>query len=213
MALTGDPADTTGFAFTYRGVPLDAPAPVGGPNEVCAATFWLPTEYLEEHGPQRARELALELGAALPFNSGHAGLCYTFPEGLLGITRSIREECFRYPGIDLARSNIAHELGPRLQGAHWLTFLGPPVLGELGGVESLRSRLRSPATTVQSLDAERVVVTLGPWPEAGDLEAGCTLPEYRELAHVLEPWLHEIHSCWHSFSPEDMHRWHRRFLD
>jgi hypothetical protein len=28
----------------------------------------------------------------------------------------------------------------------------------------------------------------GEWPEAGDLEHGHTLPAYRELARVLEPW-------------------------
>ncbi|XXF77605.1 DUF3396 domain-containing protein [Myxococcaceae bacterium GXIMD 01537] len=213
VELAQDPANTTGYEFAYRGRLVGLSPPAGNPEQVCSVTFWLPTEYLEEHGPQRARELAIELGSSLPFDSGHAGLCYLFPEGLLGITQPIREVCFRYPGIDISDSSVSEELGSRLQGAHWLTFLGPPVLGELGGVEGLRSRLRSPATTVQSLDAERAVVTLGPWPEAGDLEAGCTLPEYRELAHVLEPWLHEIHSCWHSFSPEDMHRWHRRFLD
>ncbi|MFY0576656.1 type VI immunity family protein [Cystobacter fuscus] len=35
----------------------------------------------------------------------------------------------------------------------------------------------------------RAVVALGPWPEAGDLRQGQTLPAYRELARVLEPWL------------------------
>jgi hypothetical protein len=176
-------------------------------------SFFLPTEYLEEHGPGRVRELALELAAELPFNSGHAGLAYLFPEGLLGINKPIREVCFRYPGIDLKDSSLRHELGTRVQGANWLTFLGPPVLQALGGAEGLRAQLRSPATTVQTLNAERAVVTLGLWPEAGDLEQGRTLPEYRELARVLEPWLHMKRSTWHEFSKEDMRRWERRFLD
>jgi hypothetical protein len=68
-----------------------------------------------------------------------------------------------------------------------MNFLGQPVLGELGGVAGLRSLLHSPGTTVHELNGERAVVTLGPWPEAGDLAQGRTLPAYRELAPVLEP--------------------------
>jgi hypothetical protein len=93
-----------------------------------------------------------------------------------------------------------------------MNFLGPPTLKALGGAEGLRSRLHSPGTTVQTLDDERAVVTLGPWPEAGDLEQGRTLPEYRELARVLEPWLYES-AGWRGFSADDLRRWNRRFLD
>ncbi|HYO68655.1 MAG TPA: type VI immunity family protein, partial [Archangium sp.] len=95
----------------------------------------------------------------------------------------------------------------------WLNFLGSPVLGALGGAAGLRARLRSPGTTVQELDGERAVVTLGTWPEAGDMEQGRTLPEYRELAHVLEPWLYMNRGNWSGFSDEDVRRWERRFLD
>ncbi|HLM43445.1 MAG TPA: type VI immunity family protein, partial [Myxococcaceae bacterium] len=77
-----------------------------------------------------------------------------------------------------------------------------PVLGELGGAAGLRARLHSPGTTVQELEGERVVVTLGPSPDAGDTEQGRTLPAYRELARVLEPWLYLTSS-----------QWERRFLD
>jgi hypothetical protein len=213
ISLTQAPEQVTGHDFTYRGRLVNASPSISRPNDTCAVTFWLPTEFLEEHGPRQVRELALELGAGLPFSSGNAGLCYQFPERLLGVTPSIREECFRYPGIDLANSDIGGELGTRVPGVHWLTFLGSPVLEALGGVESLRARLHSPGTTVQTLDDERAVVTLGSWPEAGDQEEGRTLPEYRELARVLEPWLYEETCAWQGFSPEDMRRWNRRFLD
>jgi len=64
-----------------------------------------------------------------------------------------------------------------------------------------------------SLDPERAVVTLGEWPEAGDTEQGQDLPAYRELARVLEPWLfHEEHRR-NEFTPEDLRRWERRFVD
>jgi hypothetical protein len=79
-------------------------------------------------------------------------------------------------------------------------------------VEALRSRLHSPGTTVQEWEGGRAVVRLGEWPEAGDTEQGHTLPAYRELARVLEPWLYEGHGL-SGFPPEDMRRWERRFLD
>jgi hypothetical protein len=63
------------------------------------------------------------------------------------------------------------------------------------------------------LEGERAVVTLGPWPEAGDTEQGLDLPAYRELARVLEPWLYQ-EPRFHASAPiEDTRRWERRFLD
>ncbi len=59
------------------------------------------------------------------------------------------------------------------------------------------------------------MVTLGQWPEAGDLTRGRNLPEYRELAHILELYLHacapncEFHDSFHN----ETLRWWRRFLD
>jgi hypothetical protein len=176
-------------------------------------TFFLPTEYLEERGPGRVRELALELAARLPFTSGHAGLSFIHPEAVLGMTESIRDDAFRYPGLDVSYSSASLDIGTRVKGAYWLTFLGQPVLGELGGVVGLRARLHSPGTTVQEMEGERAVVMLGTWPEAGDVQEGRTLPAYRELARVLEPWLYEFPRRWGGFTWEDMRRWERRFLD
>jgi hypothetical protein len=208
--LRESPSDTTGYEFLYDGLLLD----VYERDPASAVSFFLPTEYLEEHGPGRIRELAMELAAELPFNSGHAGLTFDFPETVLGITLPIRDLSFRYPGMDIPGARSASlAIGTRVDGVHWLNFLDQPVLGELGGVAGLRARLHSPGTTVQELDGERVVVTLGQWPEAGDTEQGHTLPAYRELARVLEPWLYMDRARWDGFSEEDMRRWERRFLD
>jgi hypothetical protein len=204
-----------GYQFRYHGRVLDEASLSRRPGAVSAVSFWLPTEYLEEHGPGRVRELALELAGPLPFCSGHGGFNFSCELDLLGVRRVVRELCFRYPGMDIPSLGwVAGRIGTRVRGAAWLTFLGQPLLGEVGGVDGLRSRLRSPETTVQSLEGERALVTLGPWPEAGDMEHGHTLPAYRELARVLEPWLyHETHPRSFDFTPEDMLRWERRFLD
>ncbi|HSP79761.1 MAG TPA: type VI immunity family protein, partial [Myxococcaceae bacterium] len=182
-------------------------------DEVSLVSFSWPVEYLEEHGPGWMRELAMELASLLPFSSGHVGLAFssisTFDVSLEGI----REEAMRYPGLDVTHGQVS--LGARVDGVHWLDFLGPPVLGELGGAAGLRGRLHAAETTVQELDGERAVVTLGKWPEAGDLAQGRDLPAYRELARVLEPWLY---ACppereFDGATPEETRRWWRRFLD
>jgi hypothetical protein len=204
-------SETLGYEFLYDGKLLEA-YENGDPTS--AVAFFLPTEYLEEHGPGRVRELALELAAELPFNSGHAGIAFHFPPSMLGTTEALRDLSFRYPGLDIAQvRSTSYSIGTRVNGVHWLNFLGQPVLGELGGTSSLRARLHSPDTTVQELDGERLVVTLGKWPEAGDMERGHTLPAYRELARVLDPWLYMQRPVEDGFSEEDMRRWERRFLD
>jgi hypothetical protein len=203
-------SETLGYEFRYDGLLLE----VYEWDPASQVSFYLPTEYLEEHGPGRVRELALELAAELPFNSGHVGLCFHYPDTVLGITRPLRDLAFRYPGLDIPEAHFASSyIGTRVDGVHWLNFLGQPVLGELGGTSGLRARLHSPDTTVQELDGERLVVTLGKWPEAGDTERGHTLPAYRELARVLEPWLYMKRPVEDGFSEEDMRRWERRFLD
>ncbi len=201
------------YRFQYHGKPSEELD--NHPGAVSAVSFWLSTEYLEEHGPGRVRGLAIELAALLPFCSGHAGLSFNCETDLLGVKREVRKLCFRYPGMDIPElSYTSWEIGTRVRGAAWLTFLGQPVLGELGGVENLRARLHSPETTVQDLGTDRAVITLGPWPEAGDTENGRDLPAYRELARVLEPWLfHKKPLGGGAFTPEDLLRWERRFLD
>ncbi|HZI15931.1 MAG TPA: type VI immunity family protein, partial [Myxococcus sp.] len=118
-------------------------------------------------------------------------------------------------GVDLlALEHVSWELGYRVRGPSWLTFLGQPALDGLGGAAGLRDQLCSPGTTVTELGEGRVLITLGTWPEAGDTEQGHTLPAYRELARVLEPWrFHEEHPYSLGFTPEQLLRWERRFLD
>ncbi|HEX5749922.1 MAG TPA: type VI immunity family protein [Archangium sp.] len=202
------------YRFEYQGRRIDDPKWRGSDKYACAASFWLPTEYLEEHGPECVRALALDLAAPLPFCSGNGGLAFLGPNDAVGVTEEIRERCFRYPGMDIpAVESFSYNIGTRVRGPSWLTFLGQPVLGELGGVEALRARLHSPGTTVQDLDGGRAVVTLGEWPDSGDTEQGRTLPAYRELARVLEPWHYEGPEYDKDFTPEERRRWERRFLD
>ena len=203
------------YLFEYYPKEADLPLLKWEPEWNSAVSFWMPTEYLEEHGPAQVRALALALAAPLPFCSGQVGLSFNAAMDMLGVRQEVCARCFRYPGLDIPKvSWLSWSMGTRLHGAAWLTFIGQPVLGELGGAAGLRSRLHTPGTTIEELDAERVVVTLGEWPEAGDTEQGQDLPAYRELARVLEPWLYfekNTRSYFNTF--EDLRRWERRFLD
>ncbi|HEX8435314.1 type VI immunity family protein [Archangium sp.] len=218
--LSGGTTDISGYEFLYV---ARSPWPLF-PEEVSMVSFSLPTEYLEEHGPGRVRELSMELASGLPFASGHAGLAFHLPDMFQPTLSAIHDDCFRYPGVDVPDPGIRLSLGTRLKGVHWLNFLGPSVLGEMGGVAGLRARLHSPEATVQELGGARAVVSLGTWPEAGDLSRNHELPAYRGLARVLEPWLYEYEGPkrwsnlpnrdrWSGFTDEDMRRWWRRFLD
>ena len=215
LCLRETPGFVTGYEFRYHGLLLDEPPFREEPGRTCAVAFWLPTEYLEAHGSARARELALELGSKLPFNSGHAGLSFYFTEDLLGHSDLVRDVCFRHPGMDMpAMESLPMRLGTRVKGAYWLTFLGSPVLDALGSAAGLRSHLHSEGTRVESLGEGRAVVTLGEWPEAGDLQHRDTLPSYRELARVLEQWLYQApRAPWSGFTNEDTRRWEHRLLD
>jgi hypothetical protein len=217
MIQLRDASDTENrYLFDYWGKDLEDPHVENKPGVVCAATFWLPTEYLEEHGPGRVRELAMELAAPLPLCSGHGGLSFNADYSLMSAKEQIARHWLRYPGIDVydSPSSISWNVGTRVRGPHWLTFLGQPVLGELGGAEGLRARLHSPGTTVQEMEGDKALITLGAWPEAGDTERGDTLPAYRELARVLEPWLfRDPDGRMLGQSEEDTRHWERRFLD
>ena len=209
-----DPADCR-YRFEYYGKDLQEASVQQEPHAVCEASFSLPTEFLEEHGPLRVRTLALELASPLPFCSGHVGLPFNGSLDVLGVPDQIVSYCFRHPGIDFPKSTgYSWTLGTKVRGPHWMTFLGQPVLGAMGGPQGLRSRLHTPGITVEELTGDRAVVTLGEWPEAGDTEQGQVLPAYRELARVLEPWLYfEPHARLPHLSPEETRRWERRFLD
>jgi hypothetical protein len=124
----------------------------------------------------------------------------------------------RHPGFDLRQATIHDFMGTQVDGVHWLNFLGQPVLGGLGGVGGLHHRLQSRTTTVQELQGERAVVTLGPRPKAGDLFLGETLTEYSELARVLEPWLEPFDPDFilrsrHTDDATELRRWWHRFID
>ena len=205
----------SGFSFAYHARIPWREAP---PNSATVLRATLPTEYLEERGAGFVHKLALDMASQLPFASGHAGLALDVAYSSLDRLGLLRPLIFRHPGFDIRDAGIRDNLGTRVDGVHWMNFFGQPVLGELGGATGLRAKIRSPSATVQELEGERALVTLGPEPEAGDLAHGEPLPTYRELARVLEPWQEPfpwgfLHRQGRANDEEELRRWWRRFLE
>jgi hypothetical protein len=211
--------DVGGYNFEYEGLWLDAPL-FYDQDATCAVTFTLPTEYLVEHGPAQVRSLALELARELPFSFGYASFALVAPSGQWFMAHpKVRELRDRYPGLDIYRlGETSQHIGTNARGAYWLTFLGLPLLGRLGGLEVLRRRLPFPDVslhTLPPLEGERVLVTLGEWPQAIDTHRQeRPSPQLLALADLLCPFLHEERSSWFyvpRMDPDDMRQWTRRF--
>jgi hypothetical protein len=212
--------DVGGYNFEYTGRWLDDTRFMFDEDPTCAVTFTLPTEYMVEHGPTHVRALALELARELPFSFGYASFALIAPDGQwLAAPSTVGTLRDRYPGLDIYKlRETSKNIGTNARGAYWLTFLGLPLLGRLGGLEVLRRRLPFPEVSLQTLpplEGERVLVTLGEWPEAIDTEQQeRPSPQLLALGHLLEPYLHEERSNWFYFlnnDRQDMRRWIRRF--
>jgi hypothetical protein len=201
-----------GYSFEYDGRKLDADLFCHDEEATSGVAFSFPTEYLLEHGPTHLRALALELARELPFSFGYASLAFVAPRGRWYSARQdLLPLLSRYLGMDLYElGETSRVIGTRARGSYWLTFLGQPLLGQLGGTEALRPKLPFPDVSFQPLDGERLLLTLSEWPEAIDTAKKHHPAQYFALAHLLEPFLYEERTGWFSIDKDNMRRWLRR---
>ena len=212
VELAESASEVGGYQFEYRGRRLDSPFFAGDEGATSALSFSFPTEYMMEHGPAHLRTLALELAGELPFSFGYASLAFVsisgsgFPEHqeLLGLLD-------RYHGFDLYDlEQTSERIGTGARGAYWLTFLGQPLLGRLGGVERLRQELPFPEVSIQPLEGERLLLALGERPDAIDTTQQPEVPQYRALARLLEPYIQDEDLGWGPAEKQRMNQWLRR---
>ncbi|WAM29239.1 type VI immunity family protein [Myxococcus sp. NMCA1] len=212
VELMQAPGEASGYRFEYDGRLLDAPFFAQDDGATSAACFSFPTEYLAAHGPGHLRALALEIARELPFSFGYASLALLSQAGGgFSVRTQLLDLLSRFPGLDLPRfGDTSRTIGSRAQGAYWLTFLGQPLLEQLGGGEALLSSLDFPSVTFHPLDADRLLLSLGDGPEAMDVERQGVPPQYRVLARRLEPFFHEERSTWPPLDTAALTRWLRR---
>ncbi|RKG79582.1 DUF3396 domain-containing protein [Corallococcus exercitus] len=212
VELRESPSETGGYHVEYYGRLLnslfhDAP--------VTTLAFTFPTEYLVEHGVARLRCLVLELARELPFNFGYASFALVSTQGSWAagdwdITEALLA---RYPGLDAPHAlRFSSILGTRALGPYWLTFLGQPLLGQMGGIDALRSALPFPEVSLLPMEGDRLVVTLDDWPDPIDTQTKAIPPQYRALARLMEPFLFQYEGDELPLYKSDTNRWIRRFL-
>ncbi|RKH65836.1 DUF3396 domain-containing protein [Corallococcus interemptor] len=210
--LRESPSETGGYQVEYYGRRLDSPFH-DAPITTLAFTF--PTEYLVEHGVARLRTLALELARELPFNFGYASFALVSTQGswAAGDWNITEALLARYPGLDAPHATrFSSILGTRALAPAWLTFLGQPLLGRLGGIAALRNALPFPEVSLLPMDGDRVLVTLDEWPDPIDTQEKAIPPQYRALARLMEPFLFQHEAEGLSLHESDTNRWIRRFL-
>ncbi|WP_050791913.1 DUF3396 domain-containing protein [Stigmatella aurantiaca] len=202
------------YAFFYFGKDATYADRMNEPGAMSEATFWLPTELLDAQGPERVRSLAQEVASLLPWHSGYCGLSFNGDLDVSSDLHALTQYGMRHPGIDIpSPDGHSWDIGNQLGGPYWMNFLGPSVMASLGGEWGLRTRLQNPATLVQAWEGGKAIVTLGAQPEAGDTTHGETLPAYRELARLLEPWRYRRKWSIPSSAEQELRHWERRFLD
>ncbi|AKF86588.1 hypothetical protein MFUL124B02_29695 [Myxococcus fulvus 124B02] len=186
------PGGASGYHFEYDGRKLDDPIFSRDGSATSGLCFLFPTEYLVSHGPGHFRTLAIDIARELPFSFGYASpALLSHPGGWFSLRQQVQEVLHRYLGLDLPRlGDTSRKLGTQARGAYWLTFLGQPLLGQLGGRETVEGQLDLPGVSVQAVDEERILVTLGERPEAIDTTTQSIPPPYLELTRILEPVLY-----------------------
>ncbi|NVJ21392.1 DUF3396 domain-containing protein [Myxococcus sp. AM011] len=212
VELTELPDKVGGYHVDYDGRKLDEPLFSRDDSATSGLCFSFPTEYLLTHGPEHFRALALDIARELPFSFGYASPALLSHPGVwFCVRQQVQEVLQRYLGLDLPRlGGTSRRMGTQARGAYWLTFMGPPLLAQLGGREAVERQVDLPGVRVEPLDEERILVALDEWPEALDMEKQPVPLPYRELERVLEPFLYDEEAVWLPWETGTLQRWGRR---
>lgn len=186
------------------------------PDELSLMQMYFPSEVVKSDRVDQFVDNVCKVANLLPFVSGYASPGLQWAEiGRRSAVKRSRSIMARYPGYDVQMNETGRRrLGLRVRGARWLTFLGPQIMKNLGGAESIGEMLSEPIE-VQSI-GQGVMIRAGNLPEIGDRGRNVGTPLLRSVAKVLEPVtvFKEI-AMLGSFDRDEefLDKWERRFLD
>lgn len=208
-------SECAGHAFHYFGIDRESPFFADWPNVVSALQIRLPTEHVVQMGWDAIRRIALLTAEPLPIASGYVSPALNYLGGAAEFPafKRMKGLGFRHPGFDIHDlTATALALGDAMRGVYWLNLIGPKLLAKIGGMDGLTRLLAHIGVTVESYGDNCASLQLDPTPEVGNVNRSNVPKKYREVAAALREHLKRDEIDFPEFSPDDMDRWHERFL-
>jgi hypothetical protein len=212
ISLLGDDVDVSGRDLYYYGQsrPSDT-----RPDWRNVFSFRLSREICEQRGTATLCAFVRSLADSVPFSFAYASPCVAYLHDATPAAGVAR----RHPGFDVLKPGAAAtNIGQRMAGIYWLSYLGPRLASQVEASPGLAA-LQPHATSVTALAQGRVEIRMSVEPVVGDLNRRDRLENYREAARLLLPHLHMPELAYFFESDgitgdrEATRAWHRRLLD
>jgi hypothetical protein len=182
----------------------------------------LPVEILAS-GVQKILELFQQALGTFPWVSAYAGYSLFWHarhlEHMTTVSRYIGARLLRHPGLNMGEPMFFKKWAKdSVIGAHWITFLSPRFVDELGSLSSVSQNL-STHTLSARVDIEEVpsgvLLRAGGMPEIGDSNRQSVqlFGPYRAVARLLKPIRVRKLRPLTGLSAENTSRWLERFDD
>jgi hypothetical protein len=173
-----------------------------------------PESVLEAPGREEFVRHLLALAEKIPFQCGYAApALIPGADSDLSKARAVLGPLgLRHHGYDLAQNDgSAFHMGGKCRGARWITFLGEPLIGELGGIETLRAKLGE-GPEIETVGSG-IAIIASEEPEVGDVNRNDRVESLRKVAAAIEPvTLFNDKMLNLMFEDvDDRDRWERRF--
>jgi hypothetical protein len=205
-----EPAGNVGeYGANFKAGPLNDPF---FDREANILHLEFPLDYAEPENAERLAGFFLEAVRILPPDSGYCGYAFkhlfmTFIEDALDY---IGTKAMRFVGFDIPEDLIRSEARGRVYNISWLTVLGPAIVQELGGMDTLRTNLGGDLSMQEV--ASTAVIRAAELPIVGDVNRGAKdAKPLKRLAEITKPVRLEIEL---TIGPEELDlatRWPARF--
>ena len=176
----------SGFAAHFKGSDLADSEFM--PAETNLLTLEFPPTVLGIKKPAELFDFVVRAAGRAEFHSGLCGYAFQHPVMVLEdeAHEAIAKAAMRYRGFDISYDDIRDDLKGHVHNVSWLNLLGNSLLGKLGGIDQLRSRLAA-GTSLVELKHGALVVT-SEYPPVGDVNRRAPdLQPLRDFAKLVKP--------------------------